>query len=136
MYNSPASPIVLDTSAVIAVLINEPAKGSIITATINTTLVAPGSLPWEVGNALSAMFKRGRINLDQALEALYSYEQIPVRIVDVDFEQALKLAKDFSIYAYDAYMLACAITFSAPILTLDDKLAEIANAKGIKVLEV
>ena len=61
--------IVIDTSAVMAVILNEDSKPAIVEATIDTTLSAPGSLHWEVGNALSSLLKQRRITLEQALTA-------------------------------------------------------------------
>ena len=61
--------IVIDTSVVIAVLFNEPAKSAILERTADTILYAPASLHWEIGNALSAMFKQKRITLQQAEKA-------------------------------------------------------------------
>ncbi len=52
--------VVIDTSAIIAVLVSEPERGPIVRATIGQELVAPGSVHWEVGNALSAMLERRR----------------------------------------------------------------------------
>ena len=58
--------IVVDTTVIIAVITNESSKAQIIDATLDATLVAPRSLDVEVGNALSRMFKRKRIDLDAA----------------------------------------------------------------------
>ncbi len=55
--------IVMDTSALIAVILNEPEKKTIIKATAGNTLVGPESIRWEIGNAFSAMFKQKRIDL-------------------------------------------------------------------------
>lgn len=128
--------IVVDASAIIAVILNENSKPEIIEATKDAMLVAPGSLPWEIGNALSSLFKRKRISLDQALEALHSYRKISIRLVDIDLEQAVKLAKEMNIYAYDAYVLVCALTHKAAILALDGPLAKLAKEKEIKLVEV
>jgi predicted nucleic acid-binding protein len=49
-----------------------------------------------------------RLTLAQAQAALRLYQRIPVRLVEVSFAQALALAARLNIYAYDAYMLACA----------------------------
>ncbi|MCW9040299.1 MAG: type II toxin-antitoxin system VapC family toxin, partial [Rhodospirillales bacterium] len=57
------------------------------------------SLPWEVGNGLSALFRRDRIDLDQAEGALRSFRQIPVRLSEVDLESAVGLAEEHGIYA-------------------------------------
>jgi predicted nucleic acid-binding protein len=48
--------IVIDTSALIAVIVAEPERDKIIELTTGNTLIGPGSIPWEIGNAFSAMF--------------------------------------------------------------------------------
>lgn len=49
-------------------------------------------------------------------------------------ENALEISHDFGIYAYDAYMLSCALENKASLLTLDRHLAEIAMKLKIKNL--
>ena len=128
--------IVIDTSAVIAVMSEQPEKVEMIQLTRGATLVAPASLNWEIGNALSAMFKRKAIEFTQAIRAMKAYRGIPIRLVDIDLEQALELSQQLNIYAYDAYMLACAINQRASILTLDRALREKARELKLAVLEV
>ena len=135
MYNS-SMDIVIDTSAVIAVIANEPEKQSIVEHTLGANLIAPASVHWEVGNAFSAMFKRRRISLSQAKEAIKSYERIVFRFIDVDLGQSLELSDRLDMYGYDAYVLACALNLRSPLLTLDKKLAAAAPAVGVRVLEV
>ena len=53
--------IVIDTSALIAVIVDEPERNRIIELTTGNTLVGPGSIPWEIGNAFSAMFKQSKL---------------------------------------------------------------------------
>ena len=128
--------IVMDTSALIAVILNEPEKKKIIQITVGHTLVGPKSLRWEIGNAFSAMFKQNRIGLRIAQKALSIFEIIPIRYLDVDFNHALELAHDNKIYAYDAYLLDCAIRHKAPLITLDRKMKATAKTTGIKILEI
>jgi hypothetical protein len=59
--------IVVDTTVVIAVIANESQKARLIEMTRDAELVAPASLPWEIGNAFSAMFKQKRITKEQAI---------------------------------------------------------------------
>ena len=105
--------IVTDTTAIIAVITNEPHKAVLVDKTRGATLVAPASLPWEIGNAFSAMFKQRRIDLPAAISALDSYRQIPLQLVDIPLADAIRLASDLKIYAYDAYMIACALNTKA-----------------------
>ena len=128
--------IVVDTSALIAVMLNEPEKKKIIQMTAGNTLVGPESIRWEIGNAFSAMFKQHRIGLGIAQKALSIFEIIPIRYLDVDFNHSLELAHDNKLYAYDAYFLDCAIRHKFPLITLDDKMTATAKTIGIKVLEL
>lgn len=128
--------IVADTSVIIAVLTNAIHKPAIIAKTQYADLIAPLSLHWEIGNAFSPMFKRDRITLEQALEALSSYNEIPIRFVDVDLQHSIALSKQFNMYAYDIYFIVCAQKENAALLTLDKKLVQVACELGIKTLEV
>ncbi len=83
--------LVADTSTIIAVIANEPEKPSLIAKTQAYDLIAPQSLHWEIGNAFSAMIKRGCITLEQATAAIEIYKQISINLVDVDLEQTLEL---------------------------------------------
>ena len=128
--------IVIDTSAVIAVIAGEPEKPAIIERTVGAGLAAPASVHWEVGNAFSGLFKRHRITLPMALDAIRSYEQMHFRFVDVELGQTLRLANWLNIYAYDAYVLACALNLRSPLITLDKSLAATAQDLGVEILEV
>ncbi len=128
--------LVADTSTVIAVIANEPEKPLLIAKSQGYDLIAPRSLYWEIGNAFSAMIKRGRITLEQATAAIEIYEQISISLVDVDLKQALEIVDKHKVYAYDAYMIACALNRSCPLLTLDGGLAYAAKAAGVEVWEV
>jgi len=61
--------VVVDASAIIAVIVNEPSKSDIIQATQGASLIAPASIHWEIANAFSAMFKRSRLSLEEAIKA-------------------------------------------------------------------
>lgn len=126
----------IDTSAVLAVIGEQPEKAELVRLTRGATLVAPPSVHWEVGNALSAMFKRRAIGLDVALTLLESYADIAIRFTDLTLKQAVELAARVNVYAYDAYVLGCAMNQRAPILTLDSGLKARARELKLNVLEV
>lgn len=128
--------IVVDASVLIAVIANEPDKQKLIDITRESELIAPLSIHWEIGNAFSAMLKRQRVTLEQAVEALETYLQIPVRFVEVELIDSLAIADELNLYAYDAYLLRCAAKYRSPLLTLDKKLILSAKSKKIPVLEV
>lgn len=128
--------ITIDTSALIAVIGNEPSKQKIIELTEGASLLAPASVHWEIGNAFSAMFKRQAIDLKVAQKALAAYHSIPIKFVDVPLDRALHITKEFNIYAYDAYLIQCAEQTSSPLLTLDKGLIRTAKQMSIALLEV
>jgi len=128
--------IVIDTSALIAVIVGEPERKRIVEFTTGNTLIGPGSIPWEIGNAFSAMFKQGRLTLNEAKKGLAIFESIPLRYVEPDFVNALKISKQAKLYAYDAYFLDCAIRHKAPLLTLDRRLIKAAKQSNVEAVEV
>ena len=128
--------IVVDASILIAVVTNEPQKAKLVRLTQNGDLIAPHSIHWEIGNAFSAMFKRNRITVSKALRAIAAYQKIPIRFVDVELDETIKLADNLNIYAYDAYLIRCALKYKAPLLTLDKNLVSSAQSVKAEVLEV
>jgi predicted nucleic acid-binding protein len=128
--------VVVDASVLIAVITNEEEKEKLVAMTNEAELIAPLSVHWEVGNAFSSLLKRKRITIDEALQAIEIYLQIPVRFVEVELTDSLELANEFGIYAYDAYLLRCAEKYRLPLLTLDNRLVQVAKDKKIQVLEV
>jgi predicted nucleic acid-binding protein len=127
--------LVTDTNLFLAVALNEPEKTRIIQLTSNSNAIAPEILPYEIGNALSAMIKRKQITHDEALSTFEIASKIPVRLVSIDIHKALELALEFNIYAYDAYFLQCAKSLSYPLFTLDKRMKQVAINLNIEVLE-
>jgi predicted nucleic acid-binding protein len=109
---------VIDTSAIIAVIANEPEREALIEITRGVDLIAPHSVHWEIGNAFSAMLKRERITLPAAIKAIEAYKKIKMRFVDIDIEKTLRIAHRLSVYAYDAYIISCAQQYKCPLLSL------------------
>lgn len=128
--------IVADTNIFLAVVLNESGKSRIVEITSGVSIAAPEILPYEVGNALSAMVKRRTLTAGSALEAEKATSRIAVRLVSVDVPAALQIAIEHNIYAYDAYFLQCAQRFSLPLLTLDRRMKQVAAERGIAVMEV
>lgn len=128
--------IVIDTSALLAVIVAEPERDRIVELTSGHSLIGPGSIPWEIGNAFSAMLRQRRLGLAEAQKGLEIFSAIPLRFVRVDLNNAISLAYQTKAYAYDAYFLDCAVRHAAPLLTLDRGLERAALKLGIKLLEV
>jgi predicted nucleic acid-binding protein len=128
--------VVIDTSAIIAILVNEPIKPILIARTIGADLFAPNSVHWEIGNAFSAMLKRKQITIIKIHQALDAYKHIPIHFIEVDVEKALVLSDQLNIYAYDAYIIRCALDQGCTLLTLDNGLLQAAKIAGVIPLEI
>ena len=128
--------IVIDTSALIAVIVGEPERNDLIEITKGNTLIGPGAIPWEIGNAFSAMFKRSRLTIEEAQKGLSIFHTIPLRYIEPDFVKVLELSKQTNMYAYDVYFLDCAIRHRAPLLTLNKKLKASAQNINGETMEV
>ncbi len=128
--------VVIDTSALVAVIVGGPERSRIVEFTTGNTLIGPGSIPWEIGNAFSAMFKQKRLTLAEAKKGLVIFDSIPLRYIKQDFVNALKISKQTNMYAYDAYFLDCAIRHKAPLLTLDRKLKTAAQNLNVETMEI
>ena len=61
--------LVVDTSVLLPVLLNEPTRRALVNATEGYSLVGAPSLPWEIGNALVAGVRRKRISAADVQQA-------------------------------------------------------------------
>ena len=128
--------LVIDANVVIATILNEPHRDVLLQLTAGHELISPASLPWEIGNALSAMFKRKSLSLQQAEAAMDLYLRIPIRLLDVDIKKAVRISNERSMYAYDAYMIEASLQSGVELLTLDRRLREAAGIAGVQCIKV
>jgi predicted nucleic acid-binding protein len=127
--------IIADTNTFIAVALNEPEKAKIIQLTEGHDLIAPDVLPFEIGNALTAMMKKNALKKEEVESAWEIVQQIPVDLRHTDIKSALSIAIKFNLYAYDAYFLNCAENLHSPLLTLDLGMKRVARKMRITILE-
>ena len=127
--------IIADTNTFIAVALNEPEKDKIIRLTEGHELIAPDVLPFEIGNALTAMIKKNTLSKSEVISAWEVIQKIPVDLRNTDIKSALIIAMQFKIYGYDAYFLDCAVKLRSPLLSLDHGIQRVAQELGITILE-
>jgi predicted nucleic acid-binding protein len=127
--------IVADASAFLAIILNESDRDWVIHETTGRSIISPEVLPYEIGNALVALKRRGRLNEREILRAFDLTQRIAVRLVSVKIHEAIKIALRFKIYAYDAYYLQCCIENKLPLISLDDRMCDIGRRLEIKVVE-
>lgn len=134
---SAATPkLVVDTSVVVAVLVNEPTRTAVMRATAGVVALAAPSLPWEVGNALVAMGRRKLMTAAEAVKAWEAFAEIPLRYVEIDVSEAVRRAYAHGIYAYDSYVLEVAEKAGAGLLSFDERQIQVARAMGLSVVEI
>lgn len=126
--------IVSDASAFLSVVLNESDRKWVIDKTSGFALISPEILPYEIANALTAMKKKGRLTERETLRAFNISQRIPVRLVPVRIYDALKVAIKFNIYAYDAYYMQCCLEANLPLISLDNRMCEVAKSLSIKVV--
>jgi len=115
---------------------NEAHKQRIIQLTQGCDLQSPVSLDAELGNALSAMIKRNRISITDAKRVIQQFSRVAIRRTPIRMDEAIELSGKYDLYAYDAYVLDCAIQYRTPLLSLDKKMEYVAKQLQIQLLEV
>jgi predicted nucleic acid-binding protein len=127
--------ILLDASAIMAIILNEPNRNKVINLTKNAILLSPEVIPFEIGNALMGLLKRHKISEKEVLEVYERYTTIPLRIIKIDIEKALKIACKYKIYAYDAYYLEIAYRLKLPLITFDGPMKRVGLDLNLNILE-
>jgi predicted nucleic acid-binding protein len=128
--------IVIDTSAILAVLLDEPEKPAIVEASMRSVVCAPASLRWEVGNAATAGVKRRPLTTERARQLVTDFEQVTIRELVIDLLRAVDLGLELGIYAYDAYILEAARSSGFPLLALDGPIRRNAKKLGLSLVEL
>ena len=127
--------ILLDASAVMAIILNEPNRGKVVSLTENAILLSPEVISYEIGNALTNLMHKQKITEEELFEAFRNFTSIPIRNIKVDIEKALKIACKYKIHAYDAYYLETAGRLKLPLITFDRSMKNIGWDLKIDILE-
>ena len=131
-----AANLVIDTSAILSVLLDEPDKPAVVEATMGSVICAPASVRWEVGNAATAGVKRHRLTRERAVQLIADFDQVTVRELAIDLRRAVDLGLELGVYAYDAYILEAARSSGYPLLALDGPIQRNAKKLGLTLVEL
>ena len=108
--------VLLDASAIMAVIADEPESETVIDYTKDAIIVSPNMVSFEIANGLTKMLKRKVINNQEDLiRIIESFEKIQMKTVEVDLKESLKIAWKYKIYAYDAFYLETAKRLNVPL---------------------
>jgi predicted nucleic acid-binding protein len=127
--------IVLDASAIMAVIVDEPESEIVIRHTKDALIVSPNIISFEIANGITKMVKRKLIDTqEKMIRIIESFEKIPIKTVEVNLKKSLEIAWQYKIYAYDAFYLETAGRLNIPLLTFDSGMRKIGKELGINVL--
>ena len=120
--------MVIDASALAAVLFGE-AEGPLIIERIKGhQLFAPAILGFELHNICASTRRKSPALLDDLLRALDDLERMRVRECAVVHREVLMMANDHRLTHYDASYLWLSKQRSMPLVTLDKELIRAASA--------
>lgn len=125
--------LVVDASALGALVFGEPQAEEISQALSDATLVAPVLLWFEMA---AVAVKKMRLHPEQASQMRMAFSlafRLPVAIKEVNYGETVNLALNSDLTTYDASYLWLADRLGAELVTLDTKLGRIAQGhKGPK----
>jgi predicted nucleic acid-binding protein len=119
--------IVVDASAIAAVVFNEPASDDMVEDIGDARLIAPSLLPYELANVYVIKVRRypdQKTALDRAFSLLGALD---IELVAVPADAAGALASETGLTAYDAAYLWLARRLGLKLVTLDQKLGAAAG---------
>lgn len=121
-------PLVADASVIAAALFGENARAEAIALLHGRALHAPHLLDHEIASVGLKKLRRDKLPLASVTTALQAYARLPIERHAVDPEALVGIAERHRLTAYDAAYLYVAEQLTAPLATLDDKLAAAAHA--------
>ncbi len=114
--------VVVDASALIAVVFGEPEKPAVQARLPPTGLISTALLPFEVANAAVQKVRRGLLTSGEADAAMAVFVTMPIDLHPVPPEALPALARAARLTAYDAGYLWLARELKADLVTLDSAL--------------
>ena len=118
--------VVIDASALGALMFFEPSAAGIEDAIRGHDLVAPRLLRFEIVSIALRKYRRFPDQRSACHRAVARFPALGIREVDVAAVATMQAALEFDLSAYDASYLALSRMLQAPLLTLDRKLAAAA----------
>jgi predicted nucleic acid-binding protein len=126
--------IIVDASAIMAVIVKEPERDLVINLTKNAAIISPNMVDYEIANGLTKMMKKKIIEKERMINAFEYFKRIHIKTIPIDIKSALKIAWNYNIYAYDACYLESAVRLNLPLLTFDGAMIRIGKELGISIL--
>jgi predicted nucleic acid-binding protein len=122
---------VVDASAVVALLFNEPTREEVVRRLRSASLRAPSLLEYEVANACLKKMRAAPGERQALLEALSLLDELSISLETIDVREAIALAKQTDLSLYDAAYLWLARALGVELVTLDKKLARASDTRRL-----
>jgi predicted nucleic acid-binding protein len=120
-------PLVIDASVIAAALFGESNGGEAQALLHGRALHAPHLLDLEIASVALKKLSREKLPREALAAALEAYARLPIARHEVDAGAILGLAETHGLTAYDAAYLHVAEQLTAPLATLDGRLAAAAR---------
>lgn len=124
--------IVLDSSAVVELLLNRPIGAAVVQRVRGEDVQAPQLLLVEVASVLRRLTLCGELDADRGADALADLRDLDPQLHDHEFLMPAIWRMRDTVTAYDAAYVALAEALDAPLVTLDRRLAD-APGVGARV---
>jgi predicted nucleic acid-binding protein len=116
--------IVVDASAIAAVLFDEPEAEAILASVGGSgTLTAPNLLSYELASICSTKLRRHPADAGTIQRRYMLYSELKIELTEPHWETLPQLALEWALSTYDACYLQLALKHHAPLVTLDARLA-------------
>jgi predicted nucleic acid-binding protein len=121
-------PLVTDASVIAAALFGENGQAEAFALMHGRELHAPHLLDHEIASVGLKKRRREKIESEVIAAALQAFTRLRIERHPVDAEVTVRIAERYDITAYDAAYLYVAQQLTAPLATLDGRLAAAARA--------
>jgi predicted nucleic acid-binding protein len=119
---------VVDASAIVALLFDEPTREEVVARLVGASLLAPSLIRFEVASACLKKIQRAPRERQKLLNSFSLLDELPIWLEPVDLADAIDLARQTRLSLYDASYLWLARSLGVELVTLDDKLARADDA--------
>jgi predicted nucleic acid-binding protein len=114
--------IIIDASAIVAILFEEPSAVGVKNRIEGAALAAPGILPFEVANACLTRERRHPTQHESASATYEIFLRWDIDLMPVEIADVVRLARTTGLTAYDASYLWLSHHLDAELVTLDRRL--------------
>ena len=125
------SVLVVDASALGALVFGEPRAEEIAEALSHGPIVAPALLWFELTSICLRKLSIYPKQKEQILTAFLSARQLAIEVAEVNHLEVIELARETNFTSYDASYLWPAFHLKGELITLDKKLLKAASKQGL-----